>query len=193
MKKILLGVAVAAACCLAGCGAPETDGYEFLNEMLRADYSEIALTVTSDFGGGLILTDEYRITYPGGKTEVSYTVQRFAEPGLGSETASDPVVTYEGKAVIQSGAVVSVEGDDVGISAAVAERGLTFRAKYFENADLTGIYLKADVKDAEGFFGAPVEGGNMKITAVFLELFSSIEVTYSTGGCSVVYEYRFTP
>ena len=55
---------------------------------------------------------------------------------------------------------------------------MTFKGEYFANAELTGVYLKADVTDPDGFTGSSLNCADMKVYATFLEMFYEIEITY---------------
>lgn len=192
-KKIFAGLAVvAAACCgLAGCSlTPDSteDGYEFLNEMLKVSYSRIVLTVENDFGEDK-LTSVYTMVYGEDAVTVSYSVERFAP----LSSAVGPIETKTGTIEIVGGEVTVTEGDDIGLSAAVAALPFDFRAGYFENADLAGNFFYADVKDSAGFLGTQVACTEMKIQANFGEVFSSIAVKYATSsGEEVRAAYSFT-
>ncbi len=192
-KKIFAGLAVVAvACCgLAGCSlTPDSteDGYEFLNEMLKVSYSRIVLTVENDFGEDK-LTSVYTMVYGEDAVTVSYSVERFAP----LSSAVGPIETKTGMIEIAGGEVTVTEGDDIGLTAAVAALPFDFRAEYFENADLGGNFFYADVKDSAGFLGEQVACTEMKIQANFGEVFSSIAVRYAaSSGEEVRAAYSFT-
>ena len=203
MKRVFPTIAAifAAAVCFAACTpeqtgteppredpdpVPQTDEYDALNEMLSLRYSAIVLTVTDTFGEGAYLKSEYAFSYAEG-TKVHYRVERFAE--IGEEFLPSEKVTLEGEAVVQDGFVVSVTGEEIGFPR-VLGKGLTFRKEYFGNTELSGIFLKADVKDVSGFLGAEVACTDMKVEASFLEAFYGIVITYTSAAGSAV-EYRF--
>lgn len=193
MKKILaVAAAVAAALCFTACnGDRAREPYDELNDMLHHDYSSVQITVVNTYDGGVSLTGVYGIVYTEEGATVSYTVERFAEVSLGG--ASDgAVVSYTGAAEIKDGAVTVVSGDDVGLSADILERGITFRAEYFENAEFTGMSLRADVKDPSGFLGAETVCTGMKVEVTFLRTLLEMTVVYTDGiGSQVQIQYTF--
>lgn len=196
-KPVLLISMVCAAFALSACNGPkqqdenpQNDAYAPLNEMLAAEYSEISLTVTDAFDSDTFLKSEYNFTYSGDEVTVSYSVERFAE--FGDLSAPAEKVIYTGKAALRDGALVTVEGDPITFPERTEAAGFTFREEYFSDADLTGIYLRANVKDAEGFFGVPIDCSDMKIMATFLDFFYDIKINYtSAAGSSVEYYYTF--
>ena len=190
-KKIF---AVAAACAAAiSLGACTTSGsddeYTELNAMLDLNYSKIILTVTNTFEDTASLTSEYVMEYSDGGVTVKYSVERFTSISLDAP-ASDNKTTLTGEAVIKDGVVTG--GENVNLPATIAEKGLTFKGEYFANAELTGVYLKADVTDPDGFTGSSLNCADMKVYATFLEMFYEIEITYvGETGNAVECAYRF--
>ncbi len=216
MKKIFALIAVFAALCMFGGCDVSSDGkgtggqqnepskkdlYAPLNEMLAADYSKIGLTVTDTFDGAY-LKSEYNFLYADdGSVTLQYAVERFAElslPGASEgetpETSSDGMkVIYRGEAKIEDGKAVFSDGRQFSLPANIAQIGFTFKEEYFGNADLAGIYLKADVTDAEAFWGSEISCSDMKISATFLDFFYDITITYTAeDGSGVEYLYTFT-
>lgn len=199
MKKPIVSVVGLAALLLASCGAPEgetqaKDAYAPLNEMLKAEYSQIALTVTDTFDEETSLTSEYIFVRSEGSVTVQYTVERFEALGLpGTDGADGGKTVLSGKAVLQEGSFLCTEGDPVEFPAQIAAGGLSFKAEYFEDAELAGVYFKATVKDAGGFFGVPLSCTEMKVSATFLDFFYEIEIVYtSSGGGRTEYRYEFS-
>ena len=181
----------AAVFALTSCTPMRKDEYAFLNEMLSYEYSEIVLTVTTAFDDDTALTSKYDMTYSDSSVKITYAVERFREISLESGVFS-PIETLEGEATIVGGVVATQEGDPVDLSAALAERGFTFRSDYFENASFTGVGLQADVKDVDGFFGQEVDCIGMKIDAFFLDVFYTLTVSYTAAdGSRVEYRYEF--
>lgn len=196
-KSVFLLAAVCAAACLTGCGTESErardDRYEHLNEMLRAEYSRIVLTVTDTFDGGTFLKSEYVLSYSDGGVTVEYTAERFAVIGDLGEPLPEAKTTLSGRAVVKDGVIVSAEGDDVGLSADIAKTGFTFKEEYFENAEFGDVFFAADVKDADAFFGTRISGSGMKAEATFFDVFSELSVTYlSAGGYDVEFRYVFS-
>lgn len=195
MKKQILAIAaiMTAACGLAACHKKDdTSKFDALNAMLDISYSKIEITVTDTFDDDLFLESKYTIQYSESAITVSYTVEKFAELSL-ANPLGDMKTTLTGEAVIQSGVIVSVEGDKISLSADIAKPGLSFKEEYFENAELTNILFKADVKDASGFMGTEITCTDMKAEATFLDALYNINITYtSASGNAVEYLYVFT-
>ena len=199
MKKRIFTIAAvcAAVCCLGACAEhkePVKDELEALNAMLKADYSQIVLTVTDTFDETASLTSEYTFTYSGDTVTVAYTVERFAGA---DDMMNDPLgslkTTLTGEAVIKDGVIVSLNGDDVGLTADNVRLGLTFKAEYFEVTEISGVRFTADVKNVRGFLDWTLPCTNMKVRATFLEVFYDIQITYTSAiGSNVEYKYVFT-
>lgn len=196
MKKSVLMLAAlgAAACCLGACGGKTDDGggktdeYEKLNSMLAESYSSVSLTVTDTFSDDLSLKSVYVIKYSESEITVEYSVERFTEVSLDGPT-TEVKTTLEGTAVIKGGTVTG--GEEVGITAAIANPIFNFKESYFENATLTGVFFSADVKSASSFLGFTLSCTDMKVRAEFLDFFYSIELSYTRDGSKVKYEYVF--
>lgn len=195
MKKKILALAAVcvAACCLGACDSssniPAND-FDKLNAMLHADYSRVVITVTDTFDENTSLTSEYAVNYSDDGITVNYVVEKFAELSL-DDPQEDVKRVLRGEALIQGGAVVSVEGDDIGLTAEIAEMGFVFQEDYFENVELTGIQLKADVKEPAAFFGLQMDCTDMKVAATFLDVFFDINITYTSASGQVEYTYAF--
>lgn len=195
MKRKKLIPAVFALCAAAaicvGCAPTESNEYDGLNAMLDKNYSQIVLTVTDTFSEDDVLTSKYTMKFTDGGMTVNYTVERFAEISL--DEFAPAKTTLVGKAMVAGGEVIFVEGDEVELDAITAGTGLEFKAEYFENADLTGLYLKADVKNPSGFMGSELNCTEMKVNASFLEVFYEIQITYlAASGSRVGYKYDFS-
>lgn len=189
MKKsiLIIASACAAAAFFGGCQScnGKAANYDALNDMLALNYSGFTLTVTDTFDAETSLKSVYEIEYSANGATVKYSIERFEEISLGTSVSSAKV-TLEGVAVIKDGAVVSVDGDDVNISADVVNTGLNFKEEYFENADFTDAYFKADVKNVSGFMGSDVQCADMKVHAVYAGSFSDIKINYSVQGTGTV-------
>lgn len=197
MKKRFFAFAalVAAAGCLGGCSLTSSEGgkgdYDLLNEMLKAQYSQIVLTVENDFGGDT-LTSVYTIKY--GEydiTTVSYTVEKFApfDPDAPDEIKK----TLAGSMTLQGDTVVETDGADLEISAEIARLPFAFEEAYFENAELGEDLFEADVKNVSGFLGSALSCTDMTVKARFGEAFDRIEIGYTDAdGAGVSISYTFT-
>lgn len=190
MKKKIFAVAVACAAALSlGACTTASDEYAPLNAMLDLSYSKIILTVTDTFDESAFLTSEYVLEYSDGGVTVKYSVERFTEISIDAPAASNKI-TLKGEALIKDGAVTG--GENVNLPATIADTGLTFKGEYFENAELEGTYLKADVKNVSGFMGADIVCSDMKVFATFLDSFYEITVTYTgENGNAVECGYQF--
>lgn len=191
MKKTIFAVAAACAAALSlGACTTASDEYAPLNAMLDLNYSKIILTVTDTFGEDSSLKSEYVLEYSEVGVTVKYSVERFNNVSIDAPAASDKI-TLTGTAQIKDGAVTG--GENVNLPATIADTGFTFKGEYFENADLTGVYLKADVKNASGFTGTEIVCSDMKVFATFLDSFYDITVTYTgENGNAVECAYKFS-
>lgn len=159
--------------------------------MLKADYSRITLTVTDTFDEDTYLKNEYIINYTDSQITVDYSVEKFNELSLDNPVTQVKTV-YEGQAVIVDGVLVSVDDEEVELTADIAKVGLTFKKQYFKNVEFTDLSLKAEVSDAKSFLDAELNCTDMKVEAVFLQSFYSILITYNSSiGSKVEYKYSF--
>lgn len=196
MKKSVLMITAAAACVAAcgfgacSCKKSGNSGYDKLNDMLNANYSQIALTVTDTFDDESTLISEYIIKYSESEITVEYTVERFSSLSLdGTSDSFKTVLT--GTAVIKDGSVTG--GEEVGITASIANPKLNFKSSYFGQAYLTDTSLLAEVKEPSAFLGIAVSScTDMKVNAKFSDVFSDIKVIYTQNGNKVEYKYVFT-
>ena len=192
MKKIpvIMTLCVAAAVC-GGCATESTKEYDELNAKLNLNYSQIVLTVNNTVDEGSVLTSEYTMKFTEGEVKVNYSVERFAEVSLDSATTGKTTVVGEAK--IADGKVTYVSGENVNLDVLKTGTGLNFKKEYFNNIDLTGIYLIADVTNPTGFMGSPLTCSEMKVRATFLEVFFDIRISYlAQSGNSVEYIYNFS-
>lgn len=195
MKKIMKGFAVAAiaasVCMLAACGVRAKNRYDALNEMFAAHYSEIVLTVTDTFDEDTSLTSVYTFSYPSAENVViHYTVESFGEISLDGGTEK---VTRTGTALITDGELILTTGDDIGIPESFAKKGLTFRAEYFGNAQLTETAFSADVTNVSAFLGCELACSDMKVSASFADAFENLTVSFAAAdGSAVEFCYEFT-
>lgn len=194
MKKLffMLAALCVAAGCLGGCGEKK-DEFSSLNEMFRADYSQIVLTVTDTFDEDTALKSEYVISRGDEGAVVDYAVERFAAFDLqGDLQTASPKTTLTGKATFKDGFLISMEGDEASLPRVIAT-GLTFKKEYFDNIELSSLYLRADVVDPSGFLSSEIACNGMKVAATFLETFYEISVTYtSENGNFVEFQFDFT-
>ena len=191
-KRILMVTAACAAVCVLGACNHKPNGYDAINKMLHADYSKIVITVTDTFDESLSLSSEYTIRYFGDGMTVSYSVEKLAP--VSDTSWTEMKTTYTGEVTFQGGVIVSKSGDEIDLEATdLAMTGLSFKEEYFENAELTGVYLKADVKDVSGFFGSELACTDMRVEATFLEALYEISVSYTSAvGSAVECQYIFT-
>lgn len=196
MKKQFLAFAAigVAVCCFGACAKNTDNGgndeYDALNTMLKADYSQIALTVTNTYDEDTSLKSEYTITYSDTQITVKYSVEKFVEISLDNPSA-EVKTTLTGVAIIKDGDI-TFTGDDAGITADIAYPGLTFKKSYFKNAQYADMYLIADVTNASAFLGSQLKCTDMKVKAIFLDVFHEIQISYvSEIGSKVEYAYTF--
>lgn len=194
MKKQLMSFAVIgiSACILGGCTKKDPVNYDLLNEMVNAHYSQIELSVVDTFDEDTSLESTYTIIYGESSVTVNYSVELFAELSVGGNY-TDMKEVKTGSAKFKDGMVVSIVGDNIGLTADVAQLNLSFAKSYFTNFLITDNYLSCDVKNVKAFLGKQIACTDMQVTAVFFELFSSIKISYkSSSGSSVEYTYNFT-
>ena len=214
MKKRFLSILaiISAVCCLTACGktndkddqssltpgnTDSTDNnnntdnneYDELNSMLKESYSNIRITVKNTFTEqNVTLESVYSIDYSESEITVKYTIERFSAPSL-ENPDSDVKVKVSGTAVIENG---EISQNEAGITADIATIPLTFKEEYFENIELFGMSIDADVKNVSGFLGTDIACTDMHVNAMFLDLFYYITVTYSTDGHEIEYKYEFS-
>lgn len=183
MKKqlIMLATIGVAVCCLGACKNTDDNGGESgewaaLNAMLGLNYSQIEISVSDTFDEDTSLESKYKINYSASQITVEYTVEKFVEISLDNPSSSVKT-TLTGKAFINDGNI-SFSGDEVDITADIAELGFTFEKSYFSNIELTGNYLMADVKKPSDFVGSKLVCSDMKLKAFFLEYFYDIQINY---------------
>lgn len=177
-----------------GCNTQQSsteNEYDHINEMLNLNYSQINLTVTNEFAEDAILKSEYSMKFSDGGITVNYCVERFSSLSLDSTA---PIKTkHVGEATVSDGKINYVQGDEVNLDAVTEGIGLEFKEEYFDNIDLTGVYIFADVVNPDGFFGSPLACREMKVKATFIEVLIDIKISYLTqDGNRVEYLYLFT-
>lgn len=195
MKKAIISVlicsllAVFACACSVSCNRGEIDPYDNLNAMLKSDYSEVKLSVSLDFGEDYLVS-LYTVVRDGEKTVLSYSIDKFAT--VGTEEVADAVIKDEGTAEIRDGKVY-FDGEENGqVYGELINRGINFKASYFENAVMEKEYFKADVKNVSGFVGAAINATDVKVYATFGTRFYTVKINYkNSGGNAVEYLYEF--
>ena len=203
MKKIILilVLVLAAFMCFTACdlGNGEQssfDDYENLNKMLTMNYSQITVTVKTEFDTELELTSSFVISYLENETTVDYKVERFTQMSA-DKPINGTKVTLEGQAIVKDNVVTMKDssGKDVNIIADIAaasQMGFYFKEENFDNIDLSGIYFRADVVDVYAFMGEAIHCDDMRIEATFVESFNDIKLTYTEeNGTRVECKYEF--
>lgn len=187
---VMMALCVATAV-FSGCGKHRSKEYNELNAKLEFNYSQIVLRVTNTFDEESILTSEYTMKFSDDGMTVNYSVERFSE--LSIDSAAPAKTKLVGEAMIADGKVTYVQGEEVNLDALTVGTGINFKESYFKNAELTGMYLKADVKNPSGFMGSELTCTDMKVYATFLEIFYDIEIEYQAqNGNHVRYLYLFS-
>ncbi|MDE6586287.1 MAG: hypothetical protein K2K80_06380 [Clostridia bacterium] len=195
MKIKKLSPVIAALCITAavfsGCNTNHNTQYDELNAMLDVNYSKVVLTVTDTFGADAVLVSEYTIKFSDDGMTVNYSVERFSEVSL--DFVPSLKTTLVGEALVADGKVTYVQGDEVNMDALTTGTGFDFKEEYFDNIDLTGVYLMADVNNPSGFIGSSLTCTEMKVKATFLKIFYDIKITYrSQSGNQVECLYVFS-
>lgn len=200
MKKriLILAAMCAAACGLAACENTDNSGasneYASFNEMLKADYSQITLTVTNTFEDNSSLSSEYKIKYFADGVIVEYSVEKFTviDPSL-DNPSTELKTTLTGEVQIVDGEISVTEGAEIEITADIARIGFDFREEYFENTVLSNVLFQANVKDPSAFFGTQLDCTDMKVVVNFGEFLDNIRISYkSADNSKVEYKYIFT-
>lgn len=197
MKKFFPAIAIVfcfliGMCACNGGTMSESGPYQSLNSMMKASYSNVALTVTTSFGDDLFLQSEYVVTPTEGGKKISYTAERFALLDADAQEGSALKETLTGEAVYSEDLLLSQTGDAVSVPA-VLGTGLTFKEEYFSNVTLGDVLFRADVKDAGAFTGMQLSCTDMKVSATFLEKFLEIFINFTDeDGYQVEYSFKFT-
>lgn len=199
IKKILLIVmaVLLLLTCFTACDdgeqqKPANNEYEFLDKMLELNYSKITLTITNKFDEETSLVSQYVMSYSGETVTVDYTIERFNQISL-DKPNTEVKYTITGQTLIKDGVSATVDDGNVVITPEIAEVNFSFKEEYFENAELTSLYLKANVKDANSFMQKSLTCNDMKVYAEFLDAFYQIKVNYTNeNGTQVEYNYEFT-
>ena len=124
---------------------------------------------------------------------VDYTIERFNQISLENPN-TDVKYTTSGQVVLKNGDTsATLDNGNIVITPDVAKADFDFKAEYFKNAELTSLYMKADVKDVNSFMKTTLNCKDMKVYAEFLDAYYLIKVNYADeNGTQVEYNYEFT-
>lgn len=196
MKKKIVFTAIALALTLvllAACGGGYNSTLQQITKLLKVDYSEITLnvtTVTSDY----TLNGIYTLTFEGDKTTIVYSYDKLNDLSLDGNNADSYVTKVSGRAVVENGVIV--EGNKAEqLPEEINYNGITFKQAFFENYTMTGATFEADVKVPKGFTGNnSLVCSNMHVTVMYSKVaLSKIAITYvSEKGSDVNITYLFT-
>lgn len=199
MKKrnllILISVIIALVLCLSAC-KDNSETLRKLNLMMREDYSNVAVEVTTE-KGGITLYGHYEFTVNGDKTDVSYSYEK-----LNSFQVTDGTVTVPdgfkssvtGTAVVKDGSVTEINGGAIEPQSLLSldASAFTFRQSLFENVKVTNYTFEADVVNAKEFMGDDAfDGTNVTVRIGFRKNLDKIELTYEQNGAKVSVTYKF--
>lgn len=188
-KSFVFVVILCLLVCLAACTPQQ--GSEQLNEKLKANYSQISLSVTTKYLGET-LTSTVTTTTEGDVSTVTYSIQQFATFDEGIPESL--IVTKQGTLTVEKGVITSIDGDEADIDVSGVSAGnLSFDDNYFKNANLTATQFTAEVSAPAAFLGTAVQCSDMKVSATFDKTFvKTIVITYIADGAEVTYSYQFT-
>ena len=188
-KSFVFVVILCLLVCLAACTPQQ--GSEQLNEKLKANYSQISLSVTTKYLGET-LTSTVTTTTEGDVSTVTYSIQQFAAFNEGIPESL--IVTKQGTLTVEKGVITSMDGDEADIDVSGVSAGnLSFDDNYFKNANLTATQFTAEVSAPAAFLGTAVQCSDMKVSATFDKTFvKTIVITYTADGAEVTYNYQFT-
>ena len=188
-KSFVFVVILCLLVCLAACTPQQ--GSEQLNEKLKANYSQISLSVTTKYLGET-LTSTVTTTTEGDVSTVTYSIQQFAAFDEGIPESL--IVTKQGTLTVEKGVITSIDGDEADIDVSGVSAGnLSFDDNYFKNANLTATQFTAEVSAPAAFLGTAVQCSDMKVSATFDKTFvKTIVITYTADGAEVTYSYQFT-
>ena len=188
-KSFVFVVILCLLVCLAACTPQQ--GSEQLNEKLKANYSQISLSVTTKYLGET-LTSIVTTTTEGDVSTVTYSIQQFATFNEGIPESL--IVTKQGTLTVEKGVITSMDGDEADIDVSGVSAGnLSFDDNYFKNANLTATQFTAEVSAPAAFLGTAVQCSDMKVSATFDKTFvKTIVITYTADGAEVTYSYQFT-
>lgn len=199
MKKITrnIYIIVIAVCLLFSLSACNNDEiYNRLNEMTRADYSQITLKITSEKDGDT-LQNVFSIVFDEEQTTVSYTCQEYStfEKDGAITVPTDYIVTSTGNVVIRNGKIEKQNGDSVDFIDfnEITALGISFNKTYFKNVNTASSYFSADVINAKGFTGnSEIHCSNMTVEAKFDEALQLLTIKYvSLNGANIQLQYIF--
>lgn len=164
-----------------------------LNRLLKVDYSEVKLTVTTT-SQDITLTGIYTLTFDGDKTVIDYSYDKLNGLDINGNNADSYVSTVSGHAVVEDGMIV--EGNTAEqLPQEINYNGLSFKQAFFANYTMTGAKFEADVKVPKGFTGdKDLECSNMHVSVLYNNTaISKIAITYvSEKGADVSITYLFT-
>ena len=188
-KSFVFVVILCLLVCLAACTPQQ--GSEQLNEKLKANYSQISLSVTTKYLGET-LTSTVTTTTEGDVSTVTYSIQQFATFNEGIPESL--IVTKQGTLTVEKGVITSMDGDEADIDVSGVSAGnLSFDDNYFKNANLTATQFTAEVSAPAAFLGTAVQCSDMKVSATFDKTFvKTIVITYTADGAEVTCNYQFT-
>ena len=195
MKKRLVLLAVALCLALTVFGACENyaSALQDITQLLRVDYSEVSLNVTT-VTNGVTMTGIYTLTFDGDATIVEYSYDRFNELNTDGNNAGEYFSKVTGVATVVDGKVV--EGDSsVTLPQEIDFGGLSFKPAFFARGAVNGTSFGADVVNPRGFTGnIDMVCTDMRVTVIYTPTaLSKITITYtSDAGSNVSITYLFT-
>ena len=185
MKKFLLvAMCLLTLVCLCAC---QDDIYKQMNDVLAADYAEIAVSIETTKGSDT-LTSSVTVKNSDGKSTVTYRIEKFTE--ISADQIPDSYKT------VHSGTVQIVDGVETGdvlqgISfAKFAYPSYNFRKEYFEKEKFQDgvftaevfapkMFMKDDINCTDMTVEFHYESEQKVLTLCYLENGVSVKVTYT--------------
>ena len=196
MKKKIVFAIIAlslAVVLLAACGGGYKSTLQQITKLLKVDYSEITLNVTTTTND-IALNGNYTLTFEDDRTIIDYSYDKLNDLSLDGNNADSYLTRVSGRAVVENGVVV--EGNTAEqLPEEVNYSGISFKQAFFANYKMTGATFEADVRVPKGFTGnTSLECSNMHVTVMYSKVaLSKIAITYvSENGSNVSMTYLFT-
>ena len=187
-KSFVFVVILCLLVCLAACTPQQ--GSEQLNEKLKANYSQISLSVTTKYLGET-LTSTFDVTNSGSSATVNYSVQSFSQ--FDGEIPDSYITTQSGTVTgTVSNGVFMATGSDLPFTSLNMKFYLV--ESYFTDAVVTSSQFSAKVSRPQSFTGnGDLDCNDMQVKITFGEAIQTVEISYtSANGASVSMNYTYT-
>lgn len=205
MKKkiiVIFALLTVATLLFAACtDGPSLSDLQNINDMLKASYSTITLTVktktaVTDLNGRFVMK------FDGEQTTVTYEYEKISTFEVGEDgSLSVPeggyfITTESGEVVVRDGEIIY--GDNtVELPDELFVSGFSFKQAFFRNATVKNALFEADVIKPQDFTGnSSLECTDMHVSVlrnVSAKSLARMDLTYTTAsGAEVELNYQFT-